>query len=104
MKGKKHPSPEFFTANILTIGVILSSCLLILGIGLPWLGIASGVALLRIGLWVLMLVPLFGIIASLIGFVRLKEAPSALIASSVLFILVLAILTGLFLTHPGQRP
>jgi len=101
MKGKKQLNPETFAAYILTMGVILSSCLLILGIGLPMLGIASSVALLRIGLWVLMLAPLFGIIASLIGFVRLREASSAIIASSVLLILVAAILTGLFLKHPG---
>jgi len=101
MNRKKHPCPESFTANILTIGVILSSCILILGIGLPCLGITSSAAFLRIGLWVLMLVPLSGIIASLISFVRLKEVYSALIASSVLLILVAAILTGLFLTRPG---
>lgn len=94
-------APESVTAFVLNVGTAISVGLLTVGIVLSPLDFGHGAGVphmvLRIGLWTTMLVPLFGVLASLVSFARKRETAFALIASGVLLILALSVFLGLYL-------
>jgi len=99
MTRRAQYTPESLTALVLTGGEIASLCIFGAGLVLKLLSMDYSGDLLRIGVWVIMLVPLFGALSSLVAFARMRETRAVMITVGVLLILIPAILSGLFLRH-----
>ncbi len=86
-----HRTPEQMTAAALQIGETAAVVLLLAGIAVLPVGGPAPVGFIHAGLWMTMIVPLCGALASLSAFIRRGDVRAAVTMAGVLGILALGV-------------